>query len=55
MKALFASGDIGVIGLLFFFTIFMGIAIMVYTPKRKEQIEALKNIPFMDEDEHERT
>jgi cbb3-type cytochrome oxidase subunit 3 len=50
MKELFASADYGLIGLLFFFSIFVGIASWAYHPKHKEAIEALKNIP-LDEDE----
>ena len=53
MKALFADGGVGLIGLLFFFTVFVGIAIWVYLPRNKHQIEALKHIP-LDEDGHER-
>ena len=50
MKALFASADYGLIGLLFFFTVFVGIAVWAYYPTRKTHIEAFKNIP-LDEDE----
>jgi len=51
MKELFASADYGLVGLLFFFTVFVGIALWAYTPKRKAAIEALKNIP-LNEDSH---
>lgn len=54
MKALFASADFGLIGLLFFFALFVGIAFWAYTPHRKEEIEDLKNIPLRDEDNHGR-
>lgn len=54
MKAFFADGGIGLIGLLFFFTIFVGIALWVYHPGRKQSIERLKNIP-LDEDEYDRS
>ena len=54
MKALFASADYGLIGLLFFFILFSIIAIWAYTPSRKEEIESLKNIPLHDEDDHGR-
>ncbi len=50
MKALFASADVGVIGLLFFFALFLGIAVWAYNPARKHQIEALKNIPLREDD-----
>lgn len=52
MKALFASSDFGLIGLLFFFCMFVGIAIWAYIPGRKNILEELKNIPLRDEDEH---
>lgn len=42
------SHDMGMIGLLFFFTIFVGIAIWVMLPKNKKKIEELKNIPLKD-------
>lgn len=54
MKALFASADYGLIGLLFFFAVFVGIAIWAYTPKRKSAIEAHKYIPLDDEETHGR-
>jgi cbb3-type cytochrome oxidase subunit 3 len=53
MKALYASADYGLIGLLFFFLVFVGIAWWTYQPKRKHSIEAYKNIP-LHEDEHGR-
>ncbi|MCI5050222.1 MAG: cbb3-type cytochrome c oxidase subunit 3 [Rickettsiales bacterium] len=53
MKALFADGGVGLVGLLFFFIIFVGIAVWAYHPKRKEKIESWKHIP-LNEDEHDR-
>lgn len=55
MKALFASADFGLIGLLFFFAVFLGIAIWAYNPRRKDTIERLKHIPFTDEESHDRS
>lgn len=52
MKSLFASADYGLIGLLFFFIIFLGIIVWTYYPKRKDDIEKLKNIP-LNEDEND--
>ena len=52
MKALFASADAGLLGLLFFFSVFVGIAIWAYHPKRKQQIEQYKHIP-LEEDRYE--
>ncbi|TAE80912.1 MAG: cbb3-type cytochrome c oxidase subunit 3 [Alphaproteobacteria bacterium] len=40
MKALYASADYGLIGLIFFFLVFVGIALWVYQPQRKQSIEA---------------
>lgn len=54
MKALFASGSYGLIGLLFFFAVFVGIALWVYNPKRKQEIEKLKNIPLEEGSDDER-
>ncbi len=54
MKALFASADFGLIGLIFFFLVFSGIALWAYLPKNRDRIEALKHIPLDDEDDHER-
>ena len=49
MKTLFASASFGLAGLLFFVIIFAGIAIWAYNPKRKNEIEALKDIPLREE------
>ena len=49
MKALFASADFGLIGLVFFFAVFVGIAVWAYHPSRKKQIEALKHIPLHED------
>lgn len=49
MKALFASADFGLVGLLFFFTFFVGVAIWAYRPANKQKLEALKQIPFSEE------
>ncbi|PIR33540.1 MAG: CcoQ/FixQ family Cbb3-type cytochrome c oxidase assembly chaperone [Alphaproteobacteria bacterium CG11_big_fil_rev_8_21_14_0_20_44_7] len=43
------SGTAGIIGLLFFFIVFLGIAIWTLNPKNKKRIEELKNIPLKDE------
>lgn len=48
MKEFFADADIGLIGLLFFFGVFVFIAVRTYWPGRKEEIEKLKNIPLED-------
>lgn len=52
MKSLFASADYGMIGLLFFFAIFIGIVVWAYIPKHKKDIEKHKYIP-LDEDKHD--
>lgn len=43
------AANAGLIGLLFFFAIFVGIAIWAYHPSRKQEIESLKNIPLREE------
>lgn len=43
------SYEMGMIGLLFFFTIFVAIAIWVLLPRNKQRLEKLKNIPLEDE------
>lgn len=50
MKALYADASIGTIGLLFFFTVFVGVAIWAYLPRNRAAIEAHKNIPLEDEE-----
>lgn len=49
MKQMFASIDAGMIGLLFFFTVFCGIAIWAFRPKNKIHIESYKYIPLSEE------
>jgi len=38
----------GVVGLLFFFSVFMMVAFWAFRPNAKQQIEAYKNIPLKD-------
>lgn len=54
MSDLYASAVYGMAGLIFFVVVFVGIALWAYNPRRKNEIEALKNIPLDDEDSHER-
>jgi cbb3-type cytochrome oxidase subunit 3 len=54
MKTIFANADAGMLGLLFFFCVFMGIAIWTLTPKRKETIESHRNIPLNEDEDHDR-
>ncbi|MFW0777894.1 MAG: cbb3-type cytochrome oxidase subunit 3 [Rickettsiales bacterium] len=49
MKQLFASADAGLIGLLFFFAVFVGIAVWAFRPSNKKQIESHKYIPLAEE------
>ena len=37
------------IGLLFFFCVFVGIILWALQPQRKQVLESYKHIPFMDE------
>jgi cbb3-type cytochrome oxidase subunit 3 len=49
MKELYASAEIGITGLLFFFAIFVGVAIWAYLPRNKQKIEAYKQIPLKED------
>lgn len=49
MKELYANAEMGMIGLLFFFTIFVGIALWAYLPRNKASIEKLKYIPLNED------
>jgi len=40
-----------IIGLLFFFAAFVGIALWAFLPKNKEEIESHKNIPLSEDDD----
>ncbi len=44
------ANNAGVTGLLFFFAVFLAIAIWAFRPKAKEQIESYKNIPLAEDD-----
>lgn len=49
MKELFASVDAGLTGLLFFFFVFMVVAVWAFHPKHKQRIESHKYIPLAEE------
>ncbi|MET0155306.1 MAG: cbb3-type cytochrome c oxidase subunit 3 [Rickettsiales bacterium] len=51
MISSFASVHLGMIGLLFFFAVFVGVVIWAYNPKRKKRIEDQKHIPLREEGE----
>lgn len=53
MKELFASSQFGMIGLLLFFAIFVGILIWLFQPGAKEKFKKHGNIPLED-DKNER-
>ena len=46
------SQHAGMIGLLFFFSVFIGIAVWAFRPKNKQMIESYKYIP-LSEGEHD--
>jgi cbb3-type cytochrome oxidase subunit 3 len=48
MHALFAHADIGLAMLLFFFSMFVGIAVWALRPANKEMIESHKYIPLKE-------
>lgn len=43
------SHHAGMVGLLFFFFVFVGIAIWAYTPSNKKEIESHKYIPLSED------
>lgn len=49
MKALFASADHGLIGLIFFFAFFIGVLIWVFMPGAKEKFKQYGDIPLEDD------
>lgn len=52
MKELYADYTMGMIGLLFFFLLFMGILVWLFRPGAKEKFKEYGNIPLRD-DSHE--
>ena len=50
MKEIFASADVGLIGLLFFFIFFCGVTLWTFRPKAKKKYEEMANIPLNDGD-----
>lgn len=52
MKALYADPVTGIIGLLIFFTLFVGILIWIFKPGASEKLKEHGQIPLKD-DEHE--
>ena len=48
MSLLFANASAGLIGLLFFFIIFVGIVVWAYMPANRERLEAHGRIPLDD-------
>lgn len=48
MQALFSHADIGLSMLLFFFSIFVGIAVWAYRPANKQMLESYKQIPLKE-------
>lgn len=49
MKALFANSTVGIIGLLFFFILFVGILIWLFRPTAKQKFKEYGNIPLEDD------
>lgn len=50
MKELFANVDAGLVGLLFFFAVFAGIAMWALWPSNRDQLESHKFIPLSGDD-----
>lgn len=51
MKEFFASPDLGLIGLLFFFIFFCGLTLWTYRSGAKKKYEEHGNIPLQETDE----
>lgn len=49
MKEMFADGGFGLVGLLFFFTLFVGILVWVLWPGAKEKFQNHGQIPLKDD------
>ena len=47
------STDTTIIGLIFFFAVFLSIAIWVYRPSKKKQMEDFANIPLNESKDKE--
>lgn len=47
----YLSQHAGLVGLLFFFSVFVGIALWAFLPARKQLVESYKYIP-LSEDKH---
>ncbi len=50
MKALFASETFGLLGLVLFFTLFIGLLIWIFRPGAKAQFQQHSEIPLKDDD-----
>ena len=48
MKALFASADFGLVGLLLFFGLFVGILVWLFRPGAKKKFKQFGDIPLED-------
>jgi cbb3-type cytochrome oxidase subunit 3 len=49
MKELYADATVGIIGLLFFFFLFVGILIWLFWPGAKEKFKEHGNIPLRND------
>ncbi len=49
MTTIFANADIGIIGLLFFLTIFVIVVVWALAPSRKHSLESYKYIPLAED------
>lgn len=48
MKEIFANGDVGLIGLMFFFAFFILMLVWLFQPGKKEIFAKYGNIPLKD-------
>lgn len=51
MKSLFASADAGLIGLIFFFVFFCGVALWTFRPGAKKKYQNHADIPLKESQE----
>jgi|TARA_B100001105_G_scaffold4697_1_gene3552 cbb3-type cytochrome oxidase subunit 3 len=45
----YINSNAGLIGLLFFFSVFIGVALWAFVPSRKDKIESYKYIPIVED------
>lgn len=49
MKSLFASADFGMVGLVLFFTLFLGVLVWLFWPGKTQKFKEHGTIPLKDD------